>query len=131
MRRKNSVRPGKKRSVVIEYSDDNYRPDHLTNEQRKAGMKNGEGRFKPSYWPFVIPALVIVGAVIIFPWVFTLWMSVNEWHLGGEKSFVGFANFARLAGDQRFWQSMGHTVLYTVLSVVAPAVFRHDRGPCL
>ena len=26
----------------------------------------------------------------------------------------------RLAGDQRFWESMSHTVLYTVLSVVAP-----------
>ena len=83
-------------------------------------MNTGDGRFTPSYWPFVVPALVIVVAVIVFPWVFTLWMSVNEWHLGGEKSFVGFANFARLAGDARFWQSMWHTVVYTVLSVVAP-----------
>ncbi len=92
----------------------------MTNEQQSAKVKNGDGRFTPSYWPFVIPALVIVVAVIVFPWVFTLWMSVNEWHLGGEKSFVGFANFTRLAGDARFWQSMGHTVVYTVLSVVAP-----------
>jgi multiple sugar transport system permease protein len=85
-----------------------------------AKPKAGKNRLTPSYWPFVIPALVIVGAVIIFPWAFTLWMSVNEWHLGGEQSFVGMANFVRLAGDTRFWQSMSHTVLYTVLSVVAP-----------
>ena len=64
--------------------------------------------------------MVIVGAVIVFPWVFTLWMSVNEWTLGREKSFVGLANYVRLAGDQRFWESLRHTVLYTVLSVVAP-----------
>ncbi|MEP7457203.1 sugar ABC transporter permease [Phyllobacterium sp. SB3] len=87
----------------------------------KAKMpKAGKNRLTPGYWPFVIPALVIVGAVIIFPWAFTLWMSVNEWHLGGEQSFVGMANFVRLAGDARFWQSMSHTVLYTVLSVAAP-----------
>lgn len=87
----------------------------------KAKMpKAGKSRLTPSYWPFVIPALVIVGAVIIFPWAFTLWMSVNEWHLGGEQSFVGMANFVRLAGDTRFWQSTSHTVLYTFLSVVAP-----------
>lgn len=92
----------------------------MTNEQQSAKVKNSDGRFTPSYWPFVVPALVIVVAVIVFPWAFTLWMSVNEWHLGGEKSFVGFANFVRLAGDARFWQSMGHTVVYTVLSVVAP-----------
>lgn len=91
-----------------------------TMTRKKAKVRAGKSRLTPSYWPFVIPALVIVGAVIIFPWAFTLWMSLNEWHLGGEKSFVGFANFIRLAGDARFWQSMSHTVLYTVLSVVAP-----------
>ncbi|CAN7645437.1 sugar ABC transporter permease [Phyllobacterium sp. LjRoot231] len=92
----------------------------VTENKRNAKVITGDGRLTPSYWPFVVPALVIVVAVIVFPWVFTLWMSVNEWHLGGEKSFVGFANFARLAGDARFWQSMWHTVVYTVLSVVAP-----------
>ncbi|MGH6858690.1 MAG: carbohydrate ABC transporter permease, partial [Phyllobacterium sp.] len=92
----------------------------MASEKRNAGMKAGDGRLKPSYWPFVIPALVVVGAVIIFPWAFTLWMSVNEWKLGGAQRFVGLANFVRLAEDARFWESMRHTVLYTVLSVVAP-----------
>ena len=36
----------------------------------------------PTYWPFVIPALVVVLAVIVFPWVFTIWMSLNEWKVG-------------------------------------------------
>ncbi len=77
---------------------------------------------RPSYWPFVLPALITVGAVIVFPWVFTLWMSTNQWQLGGEQSFVGFDNYLRLAADMRFWESMWHTVVYTVLSVVAPMV---------
>jgi multiple sugar transport system permease protein len=92
----------------------------MTSDNPETEVTAGDGRFTPSYWPFVVPALVIVVAVIVFPWVFTLWMSVNEWHLGGEKSFVGFANFLRLAGDARFWQSMGHTLVYTFLSVIAP-----------
>ena len=25
----------------------------------------------PSYWPFVAPAVIVVLAVIVFPWVFT------------------------------------------------------------
>ncbi|MGH9916579.1 MAG: carbohydrate ABC transporter permease, partial [Pyrinomonadaceae bacterium] len=95
----------------------------MTSEAQNTKARTGKRRLKPSYWPFVIPALVIVGAVILFPWAFTLWMSVNEWHLGGEQSFVGFANFTRLASDVRFWQSMGHTVLYTLLSVIAPLFF--------
>lgn len=74
----------------------------------------------PNYWPFVIPALVVIAAVIIFPWVFTLWMSVNKWTLGQSQSFAGFSNYVRLATDLRFWEALWHTVLYTGLSVIAP-----------
>lgn len=77
-------------------------------------------RLTPNYWPFVIPALVVIGAVIVFPWVFTLWMSAQRWTLGQEQSFIGFDNYIRLASDARFWESLWHTLVYTVLSVVAP-----------
>ncbi|WP_413993658.1 carbohydrate ABC transporter permease [Labrys okinawensis] len=77
---------------------------------------------RPGYWPFIVPALVVVGAVIVFPWVFTIWMSGNEWQVGSAQRFVGLANYVRLAGDERFWESMGHTLYYTVLSVVAPLI---------
>ncbi|WP_139973334.1 MULTISPECIES: carbohydrate ABC transporter permease [Brucella/Ochrobactrum group] len=87
-----------------------------------SSIKPVTGRLRPSYWPFVLPALITVGAVIVFPWVFTLWMSANQWQLGGEQSFVGFDNYLRLAADMRFWESMWHTVVYTVLSVVAPMI---------
>ncbi|MGV1756869.1 carbohydrate ABC transporter permease [Rhizobium sp. A22-96] len=80
-------------------------------------------RLVPNYWPFVIPALIVIAAVIVFPWVFTLWMSVNKWTLGQSQSFIGLDNYVRLATDQRFWESLWHTVLYTVLSVVAPLIF--------
>ncbi len=99
----------------------------MTSEQQNAGTKAGKSRLKPSYWPFVIPALVIVGAVIIFPWVFTLWMSVNEWHLGGEKSFVGLANFVRLGRRSAFLGiDEPHSALYGSFRR-RPAVSRHDR----
>ncbi|MFK0384066.1 carbohydrate ABC transporter permease [Agrobacterium sp. NPDC090273] len=77
-------------------------------------------RLAPNYWPFVIPALVVIAAVIVFPWVFTLWMSAHRWTLGQEQSFIGFENYIRLASDARFWESLWHTLVYTVLSVVAP-----------
>lgn len=77
-------------------------------------------RLAPNYWPFVVPALVVVGAVIVFPWAFTLWMSVNRWTLGQSRSFAGMENYLRLAVDQRFWESLLHTLSYTFLSVAAP-----------
>ena len=77
----------------------------------------------PSYWPFVIPALVVVLAVIVFPWVFTIWMSFNEWKVGSPTTFVGFANYLRLPTDPRFVEAVGHTLVYTALSVLLPVVF--------
>ncbi len=93
-------------------------------ENTKTGVSRKEGsrpaRLAPNYWPFVIPALVVISAVIVFPWVFTLWMSAHRWTLGQEQSFIGFENYVRLASDARFWESLWHTLVYTVLSVVAP-----------
>ncbi len=93
-------------------------------DNTKTGVSRKEGsrpaRLAPNYWPFVIPALVVISAVIVFPWVFTLWMSVHRWTLGQEQSFIGFENYIRLASDIRFWESLWHTLIYTVLSVVAP-----------
>lgn len=93
-------------------------------ENTKTGVSRREGsrpaRLAPNYWPFVIPALVVISAVIVFPWVFTLWMSAHRWTLGQEQSFIGFENYVRLASDARFWESLWHTLIYTVLSVVAP-----------
>jgi multiple sugar transport system permease protein len=78
---------------------------------------------RPSYWPFIIPALVIVIGVIVFPWAFTIWMSLNEWKVGAPTTFVGLANYLRLPGDARFLDAVWHTLLYTALSVVLPLIF--------
>jgi multiple sugar transport system permease protein len=75
-----------------------------------------------SYWPFVLPALVVVGGVIVFPWAFTIWMSLQEWKLGGARSFVWLANYSRLATDPRFVEAVWHTLVYTVLAVLLPLV---------
>ena len=75
-----------------------------------------------SYWPFVIPAMIVVLAVIIFPWVYTIWRSLHEWKVGSQPAFVGFANYLRLPTDARFVESIWHTLVYTALSVLLPLI---------
>jgi multiple sugar transport system permease protein len=75
-----------------------------------------------SYWPFIIPAMVVVVAVIVFPWAYTIWMSLHEWKVGTAPVFVGFANYLRLPGDARFVESVWHTLVYTALSVALPLI---------
>jgi len=80
-------------------------------------------RPKRTYWPFVVPAVAVVGSVIVFPWVFTVWMSMHEWTVGGARRFSGLSNYMRLISDERFLTSVGHTLVYTVLAVVLPLIF--------
>ncbi|MGO7360436.1 sugar ABC transporter permease, partial [Rhizobium ruizarguesonis] len=36
---------------------------------KKSKGRSKPDRFDPNYWPFVIPALIVIAAVIVFPWV--------------------------------------------------------------
>jgi len=74
------------------------------------------------YVLFIVPALILVLAVIIFPWIFTVWMSVHDWDIGMERSFLGLENYTKLVQDQRFLESIVRTLYYTGLAVVLPAI---------
>ncbi|WP_342359248.1 sugar ABC transporter permease [Terrarubrum flagellatum] len=93
-------------------------------------------RTAKDYWPFVLPALIIVSSVILFPWLFTIWMSLNEWKLGGSIHFAGLSNYAKLFTDERFRDAVWQTIYYTVLATGLPlvigtfaAVIFHEKFP--
>ena len=91
--------------------------------QTGAAAQESDGWKPPSYWPFVLPALIVVLAVIIFPWAYTIWMSLHEWKVGSPPTFIGLANYFRMPTDTRFVESIWHTLVYSVLSVILPLVF--------
>jgi multiple sugar transport system permease protein len=74
------------------------------------------------YGWFIVPAAVVVLAVIIFPWIFTIYVSAHDWHLGGARRWVGFDNYIKLFSDSRFGGAMLRTLFYTVLAVVFPMI---------
>jgi multiple sugar transport system permease protein len=66
--------------------------------------------------------MLVVGAVIVFPWLFTLWMSAFDWKIGTVAHFVGLENYVKLAANQRFLEAIVHTFYFTALAVVLPLV---------
>jgi multiple sugar transport system permease protein len=76
--------------------------------------------FSRKYWVFAVPATVIILAVIVFPWLFTMFMSVQDWKVGGGVDFVGLENFRQLVHDTRFLESLWTTLYFTVLGVILP-----------
>jgi multiple sugar transport system permease protein len=74
------------------------------------------------YWVFALPAVVIVLSVIVFPWAFTVVMSVSNWKIGEPWSFVGLENYKTLAVDQRFAEALVHTLYFTSLATILPVI---------
>ncbi|APW40336.1 ABC transporter permease [Rhodoferax koreense] len=78
-------------------------------------------KISPFIW-FIVPAVIVIVAVIVFPWLFTLWMSLFDWKIGSVPRFAGLSNYAELATNTRFLESIAHTLIFTALAVAAPLV---------
>jgi multiple sugar transport system permease protein len=90
---------------------------------RSAVFAGGGQWSRNRYIPFIVPALAITSAVIVFPWLFTVFMSVHDWRINQSFSFVGFDNYLNLARDERFIGALWRTLYYGVLAVVFPVIF--------
>lgn len=67
-------------------------------------------------WLFVLPALVLLGLFMIYPILWSLWMSFQTGR-GMNFSFGGFANIVRLTQDPVFLRALGNTFTFLVIQV--------------
>ncbi len=75
-------------------------------------------------WLLLIPALLVLSLVFVYPIVRAFWLSLFTENLSTQLQpvFSGLANYWRMLGDGRFWQSMGNTTIFTVVSVLLELV---------
>jgi multiple sugar transport system permease protein len=92
-----------------------------------AGRRRGYAR---RYHAFIVPAGVVVLAVIVFPWIFTIYMSAHEWQPSGTVDYLGLANFRQLFSDSRFGWSVLRTFYFTAISVIAPIILGIAAAVC-
>ena len=76
-------------------------------------------REKQTGWLLIIPALLILALVFVYPIARAFWLSLFTENLGTELKpvFSGLSNYSRMLGDGRFWQSLGNTTIFTVISI--------------
>lgn len=65
------------------------------------------------------PAILIILAVVIYPMVYALQMSFTNYRPTLSKiSIVGFKNYLDLFKDNKFWQSLGRSLVFTFGSLI-------------
>ena len=67
-------------------------------------------------WAFIAPALILLGLFMIYPIIWSLWMSFQVGK-GMNLSFGGLANIERLTKDPVFLRALGNTFTFFIIQV--------------
>lgn len=69
-------------------------------------------------------AVVVLVALTFYPMVYMFWISLHEWPIVPTlpRSFVGLEQYLSIVADPRFWNSVGVSALYLVVSVTLQVV---------
>lgn len=61
------------------------------------------------------PSMIIITVFIIIPIIYSLYMSLHDWNIMYNiKDFIGFDNYKEVFQDERFFNALKNTLIYTV-----------------
>ncbi|AZZ60824.1 sugar ABC transporter permease [Oenococcus sp. UCMA 16435] len=72
---------------------------------------------KYNYWLFVGPTLILLGIIIVIPFIIGIFYSFTNSN-GLTASWIGLKNYQLLLSDDNFLESCWLTILFSLLSVV-------------
>jgi multiple sugar transport system permease protein len=86
--------------------------------QRPSRGRQWSKRLVP--YALVLPSVLLVGALLLYPLIEELYLSLTHWSLLVEANpiFVGASTYQRLFNDAEFWGGLGRTCIWTVGTVV-------------
>jgi multiple sugar transport system permease protein len=68
-------------------------------------------RAHSSAWLFLLPSAALLGAVLLYPLGYAIYLSLFDYDLGvGTERFAGLGNYSTLLSEARFWASLGRTI---------------------
>ncbi|MGW7480129.1 carbohydrate ABC transporter permease [Nonomuraea muscovyensis] len=82
------------------------------------------GRFDLKGVPYLLvsPYYVLFAIFGVFPLAYTLWLSLHDWELAGDKTFTGLDNYVKLVTDASFWNAVINTLGMFALATVPQLV---------
>jgi multiple sugar transport system permease protein len=83
-------------------------------------------------WLFAAPSLLIICVFIVWPIVQSFRYSLYDWTVGADhQDWVGLGNYAALLRDERFWNALRVTLVFSVASVVVQLVLGYAAAAAL
>ncbi len=71
----------------------------------------------------IAPAVLIIFGMGIFPVCYSIWLSFNKVHpMTFETDFIGLQNYSEIFANSEFWQSIGITLYFCIVSIAVQMV---------
>lgn len=73
---------------------------------------------------FTMPAVILIGIIVLFPIIYNLFMSMNSWFVASGKGpqWIWLKNYIGLLSDARFWNSLKVTFLFSLGALTVEVV---------
>ena len=73
---------------------------------------------------FVLPAVLFVVSIVVFPLLFGLYISFTDWNLSSltGRKFNGLDNFRQMLSDPFYWNALKNMVYYVLAIIVEYAI---------
>ena len=85
---------------------------------RKPAARRANGPQNRRLWPFLLPSALVAFFILLYPLGYAFYLSLFNYYLDtGASTFVGFANYADLFADTRFWGALTRTISIVVAAV--------------
>lgn len=73
---------------------------------------------------FILPAVLFVISMVVFPLLFGLWISFSDWNLSSltGRKFNGLDNVRQMISDPFYWNALYNMVIYVLAILVEYAI---------
>lgn len=72
---------------------------------------------------YVMPALLLILAIVYIPIVLTGYYGLNKWNGIGALTFIGLDNYQALIQDETFWNSAWHSLQLAIFSTLSLVIY--------
>jgi raffinose/stachyose/melibiose transport system permease protein len=90
--------------------------------KRSSGARKRNDTFRFLPWVFLAPALVIYSVVVVYPMLYSTYLSLFRWDgVAPKRIFVGFQNYVTLlTHNEVFWVALKNNAIWLVAALLVP-----------
>jgi multiple sugar transport system permease protein len=79
----------------------------------------------------MLPAVIFVVLMVIFPFGYAFWLSLQDYRIGQAVKFIGIGNYTALIQDEQFWNGIKLTFILYITALLLQLILGVGLGMLL